>query len=77
MNEWISYGGDCRTAPATPGLLISITIMSVHLYGAQRRNIMFGLGKTKMSTDLKSVRNSNIFNIVINADINLNVENEK
>ena len=60
-----------------PRLLISITIMSVHLHGAQRINIMFDLGKTKMSTDLKSVRNSNIFNIVINADINLNVENEK
>ena len=23
MNEWIHDGGDCRTAPATPGLLIS------------------------------------------------------
>ena len=21
MNEWMNYGGDCRTAPATPGLL--------------------------------------------------------
>ena len=21
MNEWINHGGDCRTAPATPGLL--------------------------------------------------------
>ena len=21
MNEWINDGGDCRTAPATPGLL--------------------------------------------------------
>ena len=23
LNEWINYGGDCRTAPATPGLLKS------------------------------------------------------
>ena len=23
MNKLINYGGDCRTAPATPGLLIS------------------------------------------------------
>ena len=25
VNELINYGGDCRTAPATPGLLITNT----------------------------------------------------
>ena len=25
VNELINYGGDCRTAPATPGLLKSMT----------------------------------------------------
>ena len=27
LNEWINDGGDCRTAPATPGLLISLVCM--------------------------------------------------
>ena len=26
MNESISDGGDCRSAPATPGLLINMTL---------------------------------------------------
>ena len=26
MNELINCGGDCRTAPATPGLLTSMTV---------------------------------------------------
>ena len=29
MNQLISDGGDCRTAPATPGLLIILTKMKI------------------------------------------------
>ena len=31
MSEWISYKGDCRTAPATPGLLITVVNTCKHL----------------------------------------------
>ena len=29
INEWMNNGGDCRTAPATPGLLIILRVAKV------------------------------------------------
>ena len=47
MSELINYGGDCRTAPATPGLL-NIAARKMKLIGVSRKimpslkNIWFG-----------------------------------
>ena len=48
MNQLINYGGVCRTAPATPGLLIIIFLFSFLLEGQPKTTslaiIVFPLG---------------------------------
>ena len=43
MNEWLNDGGDCRTAPATPGLLtIPMEFIFMDVSQAQLAHVVHG-----------------------------------